>query len=204
QMHQIESKWNPELYTNKHDFVYEYGKSLIALLNPKTHERILDLGCGSGQLTKEIQNSCAFVVGIDSSSEMITNAKLNFPLVNFQLGYATDFHFDLKFDAIFSNATLHWVKDYKRAISCIYENLEPGGRLVLEFGGKGNVELIIKQLKKSLEEWGYIVQSKLNLWYFPSISEYTMALESQGFEVTFAHLYDRPTELSDESSGIVD
>ncbi len=203
-MQQVASKWDAELYSGKHSFVYEHGESLIAFLDPKKDERILDLGCGSGQLTNAIQNLCEYVVGIDSSFEMIQTAKSNFPFVNFQLGDATDFHFEQKFNAIFSNAALHWVTNYQEAIERMYENLSYGGRIVLEFGGKGNVEFILKQVQKSLEDRGYKEQSKLNLWYFPSISEYTMELESKGFEVTFAHLYDRPTELADEGSGIID
>ncbi len=196
--------WNPELYTEKHAFVYNYGESLVELLAPKPHETILDLGCGSGQLTALINESANAVIGIDKSPEMIAHAKDAFPHICFEVATAEDFSFSEKFDSIFSNATLHWVKDYKSVIKCMFNNLNPGGKLVLEFGGKGNVQTIVNQLKTSLREHGFLQQSELNLWYFPSIGEYTSALESEGFRVVLAEHYDRPTELADENSGIKD
>ncbi len=198
------TKWNPELYNKKHSFVYDYGESLINLLDPKKDERILDLGCGSGQLTYKINQLSKETIGIDKSLEMIADAQSKFPNIQFQVGDAEDFKFDKKFDSIFSNATLHWVRDYKGAIKCMYENLKPNGKIVVEFGGKGNVQTIIKQLRKSLQSRNYIKQSKLDLWYFPSIGEYATALEQDGFRVLLAEHYDRPTELADKDSGIKD
>src|SRR3954469_12867827 len=101
--------WNPALYNDKHSFVYEYGANLVSLLSPKEGERILDVGCGSGQLTNEIALSGAEVVGIDSSSQMIADAKNKFPNIDFFVKDAANFNFSEPFDAIFSNATLHWV-----------------------------------------------------------------------------------------------
>ncbi|HZJ18738.1 MAG TPA: hypothetical protein VFD35_00090 [Pricia sp.] len=86
----------------------------------------------------------------------------------------------------------------------MYSNLADGGRMVVEFGGKGNVKAITDALRESLCQWGYVRQSDLNLWYFPSIAEYTRALESQNFTVTLAQWYDRPTPLADKKTGIVD
>jgi len=86
----------------------------------------------------------------------------------------------------------------------MYSNLKVGGRMVVEFGGKHNVGAITDALRESLGQWGYIRQSNLKLWYFPSIGEYTSALESQGFTVIFAQWYDRPTLLADEETGIAD
>src|SRR5690606_23648284 len=200
----MEEKWNAELYNDKHSFVYKYGESLIALLNPKKHERVLDLGCGAGQLTAMIQEKAQEVIGMDKSPEMIENAKANFPSIQFQTGDAANFSFTEKFDAVFSNATLHWVKDYKRSIQCMYRALKQDGRIVVEFGGKGNVGLIEQQIRKSLIDRGYAQQSELKLWYFPSIAEYATELERAGFEVNLAQLYDRPTELADEKTGIKD
>ncbi len=104
----------------------------------------------------------------------------------------------------FSNATLHWIKNYRDAIKCMFENLKSNRKAVLEFGGKGNVQTIINQLRSSLSNRGYIEQSELELWYFPSIGEYSIELESVGFRVLLAEHYDRPTELADEKSGIKD
>lgn len=198
------TKWKPKLYNEKHSFVYNYGEDLIKLLNPQKNERILDLGCGSGQLTFKISELAKEIIGIDKSEEMITDAKSKFPNIKFQVGDASNFHFNKKFDSIFSNATLHWVKNYKSSIKCMYKNLKPTGKIVVEFGGKGNVQTIVKQLRKSLQSRNYIKQSESDLWYFPSIGEYTTELELAGFRVLFAEHYDRSTELADKNTGIKD
>ncbi|WP_077400734.1 class I SAM-dependent methyltransferase [Cellulophaga omnivescoria] len=198
------TKWKPKLYNEKHSFVYHYGESLINLLDPKENQRILDLGCGSGQLTFKISGLAKEVIGIDKSAEMISDAKSKFPNIEFQVADASNFKFNEKFDSIFSNATLHWVNDFKNAIKCMYENLNSNGKIVLEFGGKGNVQTIVNELRNSLKTRGYEKQSELDLWYFPTIGEYSTELESAGFRVLFAEHYDRPTELADENSGIKD
>lgn len=203
-MNSSTTEWNPKLYNDKHAFVYDYGEQLIALLNPKKHERILDLGCGSGQLTFKINALAKEAVGIDKSPEMIADAKMKFKNIAFHVGDAEDFSFDDKFDSIFSNATLHWIKNQKKAIKCMSENLVDGGKLVLEFGGKGNIQTIITQLRLELAERGYLEQSNLDVWYFPTIGEYCTALESSDFRVVSAEHYDRPTELADENTGIKD
>ncbi len=203
-MNDTTTKWKPELYNEKHSFVYHYGENLIKLLDPKENERILDLGCGSGQLTFKINKLAKETIGIDKSAEMIADAKSKFPNIEFQVADASNFRFNKKFDSIFSNATLHWVKNHKNAIKCMYENLNSDGKIVLEFGGKGNVQAIVNELRNSLRTKGYDKQSDLNLWYFPSIGEYSTELESAGFRVLLAEHYDRPTELADENSGIKD
>ncbi|GAB5399219.1 MAG: class I SAM-dependent methyltransferase [Aureisphaera sp.] len=203
-MNDTTTKWKPEPYNEKHSFVYEYGEDLIKLLDPKENQRILDLGCGSGQLTFKISELAKEVIGIDKSVEMIADAKSKFPSIEFQVADAGNFGFNEKFDSIFSNATLHWVKDYKGAIKCMYDNLKPNGKVVLEFGGKGNVQTIVHELRNSLKVRSYDSQSNLDLWYFPSIGEYSTELESAGFRVLFAEHYDRSTELADEHSGIKD
>jgi len=203
-MSENSTKWNSSLYNSKHAFVYEFGEDVIKMLDPKENERILDLGCGSGQLTAKISELAKEVIGIDKSPEMIADAKLKFVNVEFQVADAANFYFENKFDSIFSNAALHWVLDYKSAILCMFENLKEKGKIVLEFGGKGNVQTIVNQLRISLIERGYLDQSKLDLWYFPSIGEYATELESAGFRVIMAQHFDRPTELADEKSGIMD
>ena len=177
-MQQPTNTWDARLYNEKHNFVYDYGMGLIDLLAPKPQERILDLGCGSGELTAKINELAGSVVGMDKSPEMIARAKEQFPSCDFEVGDVSDFKFNKPFDAVFSNATLHWVLDYKKAIANMYSNLADGGRMVVEFGGKDNVKAITDALRESLCQWGYVRQSDLNLWYFPSIGEYTGALES--------------------------
>jgi len=196
--------WDAQLYNEKHNFVYDYGTGLIDLLAPKPEERILDLGCGSGELTAKINTVAKGTVGIDKSPEMVAKAKAQFPNCAFEVGDAVNLNFSEPFDAVFSNATLHWVLDYKKAIQNIYASLVDGGRMVAEFGGKDNVMAITDTLRDCLCQSGYVRQSALQLWFFPSIGEYTSALESQGFTVTFAQWYDRPTALADSETGIAD
>ncbi|TMM57129.1 methyltransferase domain-containing protein [Maribacter algarum] len=203
-MRQLANKWDAELYNDKHAFVYKYGASLIDLLDAKPYERILDLGCGSGELTHLIREKSTEVIGFDKSPEMIEKARMQFPLIDFQVADASDFQFDEPFDAIFSNAALHWVTEYEGAIHSMHRNLKKGGRIVVEFGGKGNVKAITGQLQKSLLARGYENQAGLKLWYFPSVGEYGLELEKVGFTVTEAQWYDRPTELADEETGIKD
>ncbi len=203
-MQQLAHTWDAELYNDKHAFVYNYGAFLVDFLDVKPRERILDLGCGSGELTHLIKEKAAEVIGVDKSPEMVEKARLQFPLIDFQVANASDFQFSEPFDAIFSNAALHWVTSYKQAIRAMYDNLKKGGRIVVEFGGKDNVKAITGQLRKSLLERGYREQAGLKLWYFPSVGEYTSELKKAGFTVTSAQWYDRPTELADEETGIKD
>ncbi|WP_460217843.1 class I SAM-dependent methyltransferase [Psychroserpens sp. MEBiC05023] len=197
-------KWNTELYNDNHAFVFEYGESLIELLEVKPYETILDLGCGTGELTNKISQLSPNVIGMDFSPEMIAAAKVNFPELQFYEIDASDFDLNIPFDTIFSNATLHWVLNYKSCAKSMYNNLKPGGKLVLEFGGKGNVQVIVKALRNQLKQFGYETQSQLKQWYFPSLGEYCQILEATGFRVIMAQHYDRPTELSKSKNGIKD
>lgn len=198
------TNWDAELYNNKHDFVFKYGEDLVRLLNPQPGERILDLGCGTGFLTDLIASSGAMVQGIDSSAEMIIKAKSHYPELNFRVMPGESFHFDERFDAIFSNATLHWILEKEKVIDCMYTNLRHSGRAVLEMGGKHNVEKIIAALKSSLIKHGYEARSKNDCWYFPSLSEYTTLLEKRGFKVSYAAYFNRETLLKDASAGITE
>jgi len=198
------TNWNAHLYDNKHSFVFKYGEDLVDVLSPQSGERILDLGCGTGYLAGVIASSGASVVGIDSSLEMITKAKGQYPDLEFKVQSATDFHFDELFDAIFSNAVLHWVLQKEMAIDCMYRNLKRSGRIVLEMGGKYNVEKIVTALQGSLVNHGFSENATIPLWYFPSLSEYTSLLEKRGFRVTDAAHFNRETKLIDTENGIKD
>lgn len=198
------SSWNADLYNQKHNFVYDYGKGLIDLLKPEKKEAILDIGCGTGALTHEIDRLCEVAMGIDQSASMIEKAKADFPNVEFAVQDVCQMNFQSKFDAIFSNATLHWVLDFQTAIERMYAALKPNGKLVLEMGGKGNIQTIENALRASLHKHGFEQQANLKQWFFPSIGEYTTALESADFEVKLAQHYDRPTVLADSNNGIFD
>jgi trans-aconitate methyltransferase len=198
------TNWNAHLYNDKHAFVFKYGEDLVDVLKPMPGERILDLGCGTGYLTNTIAASGAVVAGIDNSPEMINRAKAQYPQLEFKVQDAAGFYFDEHFNAIFSNAVLHWVTAKEKAIDCMYRNLKKSGRLVLEFGGKQNVQSIITALKASLIKHGFAANANIPLWYFPSVSEYTALLEKRGFRVTYAAHFNRDTELSDTENGIKD
>ena len=199
-----DTQWNARLYDDKHSFVFKYGEDVVQLLAPQQGERILDLGCGTGYLTHLIAQAGARVVGIDNSASMIHRAQAAYPDLDFRVMAATDFTFDTPFDAVFSNAVLHWVLDKESAVDHIAQALKPGGRLVLEMGGKGNVEEIVVATRKVLTRHGYYSNAATQLWYFPSLSEYTTLLERKGFRVRFAAHFDRPTELKDTTDGIKD
>lgn len=195
-------RWDSGLYDHKHDFVSKYGEDLIEILNPKPGEEILDLGCGTGDLADKISGKGAHVTGIDSSKEMIEAARQKFPSIDFEIQSAASFSFNKKFDAVFSNAALHWISEKEKVVKQVYECLKPGGRFVAELGGKGNVGKIIDALKGVLARHGFIKQSQIQTWYFPSLSEYASLLEANGFRVIFASHFDRETELKD-SHGII-
>lgn len=138
-MSQSPQTWDPTLYQSAHAFVWQMAADLIDLLDPKPGERVLDLGCGTGQPTAQIAGRGADVLGIDRSAEMIDTARRNFSRLHFEPGDATTFTAGAPFDAVFSNATLHWVKPPEAAAGRVWAALRPGGRLVAEFGGRGNV-----------------------------------------------------------------
>lgn len=182
------------LYESRHSFVWNYGADLVPLLDPHAGERILDLGCGTGQLTARIAESGAHVVGLDSSPEMIGQARQNYPNLEFKLADATSFSFGNAFDAVFSNAALHWIREPESVIRRVASCLRQEGRFVAEFGGKRNVGRFVAAAKSALEQRGYAYE---NSWYFPSIGEYATLLERNGFEVTAAWHFDRRTKLDD-------
>ncbi len=193
----IANQWDAELYDSKHAFVSQLGASLIELLSPQKQERILDLGCGTGYLTQQIAETGATVMGIDSAATMIEQARKNYPSLSFGVEDATALPFTEEFDAVFSNAVLHWIQQPELVVSGVWRSLKPGGRFVAEFGGRGNVQAIATALYKVLESAGYATAA-LNPWYFPTIGEYGTILEKQGFELTFATLFERPTPLEGE------
>ncbi|NMG08535.1 class I SAM-dependent methyltransferase [Brasilonema sp. UFV-L1] len=198
----FKNQWNAELYDSKHSFVSELAANLVELLSPKPGECILDLGCGTGYLTHKIASLGAEVIGIDSALSMIEQARKNYPQLDFEVLDAKKLPFTEKFDAIFSNAVLHWIKEAEEVVIGINRALKPGGRFVAEFGGKGNVKAIVSAIYNALEKSGYPADVALNPWYFPSIGEYGSLLEKHGFELTYATLFERLTPLEDGEQGM--
>jgi trans-aconitate 2-methyltransferase len=197
-----EQSWNAGLYDQRHSFVYQHGADLLELLAPRAGERILDLGCGTGHLTAQIAARGAEVLGLDASAEMIEQARKNHPQLSFEIADATRFEVTEPFDAVFSNAVLHWVKPPEKAVERIAAALKPGGRFVAEFGGKGNVAAILAGVNRAVSAVLGRDAGDVNPWYFPSVGEYTSMLETNGLGVHYAALFDRPTPLEDGEQGM--
>ena len=189
--------WDAELYEARHSFVFKFGEDLIGLLDPKPGERILDLGCGPGQLTAQIAQRGSEVLGLDSSPDMIGQARQNFPKLRFLLEDAARMNFRDEFNAVFSNAALHWILDMSAVAQSIAAALRPGGRLVAELGGKGNISQIESAVRRILTESGHTVPPSRTI--FPSVSEYATILEANHLEVRSVILFDRPTLLEGEA-----
>jgi trans-aconitate methyltransferase len=191
--------WDSSLYDDRHSFVWKKVGDLVDLLAPKPGERILDLGCGTGHLTAQIAARGAVTTGLDASVSMIAQARQNYPKLKFALGDASSFRFDEPFDAVFSNAALHWIPDAAGVIESVARALKPDGRFVLEMGGKGNIARIVKALSEVLREAGYAPR---NPWYFPSAGEYAALLEQHGFEVEALWTIERWNKLEHPEKGL--
>jgi trans-aconitate methyltransferase len=185
-------RWNPAGYAEHAHFVPALGQPVLDLLNPQPGERILDLGCGDGVLTEKIAAAGAELVGADSSQEMIDAARQRG--LDARLMDATSLIFDREFDAVFSNAVLHWIKsDPDAVIAGVRRALKPRGRFVGEFGGHGCVAAITVALMAALERRG--VKHPAIPWYFATVEDYRSKLLRGGFEVDYISLIPRPTPL---------
>ncbi|AWP29136.1 MULTISPECIES: trans-aconitate 2-methyltransferase [Paenibacillus] len=197
-----EQIWKPRDYDRQLSFVSAYGKGLAELLAPRAGERILDLGCGTGDLAYEISTAGAYVTGMDSAVEMIEQAQTKYKSLAFRVGNGENFTVEAPYDAVFSNAALHWMKNAAGAVRSVHGALRSGGRFVAEFGGQGNIETIYEALRTVFADHYGIDADTRNPWYFPSVAEYATLLEAQGFRVRMAHHYDRPTKLSEGKEGV--
>lgn len=194
--------WNADLYDDKLSFVSMFGKGVVELLQPQSGEKILDLGCGTGDLSYEISKSGAIVTGMDFSGEMLERAREKYPQISFIVEDGETFRTNEKYDAVFSNAALHWMKQAAKVVESVELALHPGGRFVAEFGGQGNVQTVIRGITEVLSEDYGINVAERNPWYFPSIGEYSTLLEQSGFQVSYAHHFDRPTPLTGGEEGL--
>jgi trans-aconitate methyltransferase len=198
------SNWDVSIYDNSLKFVSDYGVELVDLLHPLKGENILDFGCGTGDLTKVIADKGASVEGFDRSKTMIEGARKKFPTIKFHEGDFHNFKFDHQFDAVFSNAVMHWIQPAIEPIEFIFNTLKPGGRFVFEMGAKGNVKKIIDSIQETISQNGFKTVDEKNVVFFPSIGEYTPILEQAGFEVRFCQVFDRPTLLLNGVQSCVD
>jgi SAM-dependent methyltransferase len=193
--------WNAELYQSSHAFVWQYGRDLLDLLHPKKGEQIIDLGCGTGQLTSEAAQSGASMIGIDKSPEMIASARRNFPTLRFEVADICALPYANQFDAAVSNATLHWVHDQRSAIASIAKSLKRGGRFVFEMGGHANLRQVLDAGCEALTSLGVEDAWSRIPWCFPTIGEQASLLEAEGFHVKLASHFDRPTALENGDLG---
>jgi trans-aconitate methyltransferase len=187
-----EQRWNPDDYAQNARFVSDLAGPVLDLLAPKSGERILDLGCGDGVLTARLATLGCDVLGVDSSPEQVAAARKRGVHAECRDGAALDF--DRAFDAVFSNAALHWMRDPDAVIAGVHRALVPGGRFVGEFGGHGGLDRIRAALRPALAARGFD-EGALCPWYFPTAADYRARLESGGFAVIAVDLIPRPTPL---------
>lgn len=188
--------WNPEQYAQNARFVSDLGRPVLELLAPESGERILDLGCGDGALSLELVGHGCTVVGVDASVEMIGAARALGLDAHVMDGRALPFAEE--FDAVFSNAALHWMDAPERVIAGVGRALKPGGRFVGEFGGHGNVAAVVAALEAALAARGVVAPTP---WYFPRPDAYRALLEAAGFEVRTIGSTPRPTPLPGDVRG---
>lgn len=197
-------EWDVERYQSHYSFVYQYGRSLLTeLVDASSEQTILDIGCGTGELTAELFAwTNATIIGMDADHSMITRAKKMHPNITFRIGDMRDFHVEEPVDVVFSNAALHWIPKIHidQAVSCMADTMKQGGRFIVEFGGTGNVHTIITACQDVL--WDRHQYDFECPWYFPSIAEFSTLLEKHGIEVLSAELFDRPTVLEDGEHGL--
>jgi len=186
------SKWDASDYAKVGAFVAELGGAALDLLDPQPGERILDVGCGEGTLTKKIIERGATVLGVDNSPEMIAAARAN-GVDAVQLA-AEDMQFFAEFDAAFSNATLHWVLHKEQAARAILRALKAGGRFAGEMGGEGNLTKLREALDEEMIIRGYAPPVEASNWY-ASPEEFAAVYEAAGFREVDARLIERPTPI---------
>jgi trans-aconitate methyltransferase len=184
--------WNPDTYARNARCVAELGQPVVALLAPSPGERILDLGCGDGALTARLAEVGVTVVGVDASPELIAAARARGLDARVMDGQRLSL--DERFDAVFSNAALHWMPDAAAVALGVYQCLVPGGRFVGELGGHGNVAAIVTALVAVMGRRGLDGGAMLP-WYFPTVDDYSELLQESGFEVVSIEMIPRPTPL---------
>jgi trans-aconitate methyltransferase len=187
--------WDAQTYGQNGAFVHELAGGVLELLAAQPGETVLDLGCGDGQLTKRIAATGAFVLGVDASPQMVVSARSHGIPADEASAESLPYS-DARFDAVFSNAVLHWVRDQDAMMDEVHRVLKPGGRFVAEMGGHGNVAAIHVALRAVLARHGHAHRED-GVNYYPTLDAYRRRLEKHGFRVQQIALIPRPTPLAE-------
>lgn len=193
--------WDPVSYAKNARFVSDLGSPVLELLSPQAGERILDLGCGDGVLTRKLADLGCTVVAVDSSAPQVEATRRlgleAYVMKGEELPYREEF------DAVFSNAVLHWIKRADAMIEGVHRSLKAGGRFIAECGGHGCVNKIRTALVRALDRRGIDGESRVP-WYFPTPADYATRLERVGFRVNSIALIPRPTALPGDIIGYLE
>ena len=190
-------QWNPDTYARNARFVSDLGAGVFEMLAPRPGERVLDLGCGDGALTERLVAAGCRVIAIDSSPAQIGAARARG--LDARRGRAETLPFRGEFDAVFSNAVLHWIPDAAAVIASVHRALKPRGRFVAEFGGAGCVQTVRLALIDEANRRG-LDGAALDPWFFPTEEAYRALLEAHGFAIRAIALFPRPTPLPGDIS----
>ncbi len=190
-MVQTTQQWDATQYAANGRFVADLAGQILDWLSPQPDERILDLGCGDGALTTTLAAG-AIVTGVELDSSMASAARTRG--VNVIEKSMTDLNFAAEFDAVFSNAALHWVQDQQAVLRGVHAALIPGGRFVAEMGGLGNIAAIRVALSAVCRTHGVDAEA-IAASFFPSAATYSTLLQTAGFHVRQMELVPRPTLL---------
>jgi trans-aconitate methyltransferase len=194
--------WDATRYDRQHGYITSYGFEVVDLLDPRPGERVLDVGCGTGHLTAEIARRGAITLGIDASTDMIDEARRAHPGLAFEVADATTWRTDRPFDAAFSSAALHWMKPQEALAASLAAALRPGGRLVAEMGGRGNVLAFRTAIAEARVAAGLTGDPERHPWFFPTPEEYRELLGRHGLRMTEVRLFERPTPIHGGREGL--